>query len=54
VNEDVFAALIRGDEAVPLRVVEPLHGSCCHMQNTSLRGSSERTGGAWTRDRVSL
>jgi hypothetical protein len=54
VNEDVLAALIRGDEAVPLRVVEPLHGSCCHMQNTSLRGSSERTGGAWTRDRVSL
>src|SRR5947209_16082309 len=45
-DENILAALVRGDEAVPLRVVEPLHGSCCHMENTSLRGSSERTGGA--------
>src|ERR1700747_1988815 len=31
VDEHVFAALVRGDEAVPLRVVEPLDGSGCHI-----------------------
>src|SRR5262245_22683297 len=30
VDEDVLAAVARGDEAVALRVVEPLHSSCCH------------------------
>jgi hypothetical protein len=30
-NEDVLAALIRGDEAIPLRIVEPLNGSGCHI-----------------------
>ena len=29
-REQVFAAVIRRDEAVALRVVEPLHGACCH------------------------
>jgi hypothetical protein len=32
-DEHVLAALVRGDESVPLRVVEPLHGSCCHMKH---------------------
>src|SRR4051794_23579768 len=30
VDEEVLAALVGRDEAVALRVVEPLHGSCCH------------------------
>ena len=30
VDEHVLATLVRGDEAVALRVVEPLHGSSCH------------------------
>src|SRR5688500_9338766 len=29
-REQVFAAVIRRNEAVALRVVEPLHGACCH------------------------
>jgi len=53
-NEDVLAALVRGDEAIPLRVVELLHDSGCHMKNTSLRGSSERTGGADARPVLAL
>src|SRR5213078_4702296 len=31
VNEDVVAAVCLRDEAVALRVVEPLHGSACHF-----------------------
>src|SRR5207244_13489454 len=31
VNEDVVAAVGLRDEAVALRVVEPLHGSGCHV-----------------------
>src|SRR4051794_32655427 len=30
VDEEVLAALVRGDEAEALVVVEPLHGSCSH------------------------
>ena len=30
VREQVFAAVIRGDEAIPLGIVEPLHRSCGH------------------------
>src|SRR5688500_15938496 len=36
-HEEIFASVRRRDEAVALRVVEPLHGSCCHRKNTSLR-----------------
>src|ERR1700712_3649977 len=31
VDEEVLAALIRGDEAEPLFVAEPLHGACSHV-----------------------
>src|SRR3989337_325560 len=31
-REQVLAAVIRRDEAVPLRVVEPLHGACRHCR----------------------
>src|SRR5205807_7008920 len=30
VREQVFAAVVRGDEPIALRVVEPLDGSGCH------------------------
>jgi hypothetical protein len=30
-DEDVFAAAIRGDEAIALGLVEPFHGSRTHM-----------------------
>src|SRR5438067_8415815 len=30
-DEQILAALIGDDEAVPLLVVEPLHGSGCHI-----------------------
>jgi hypothetical protein len=29
--EQVFAAAIRGDEAEALRVIEPFHGTSCHV-----------------------
>src|SRR5688500_15364635 len=35
-REQVFAAVIRRDEAVALRVVKPLHGACCHTVTLSL------------------
>src|SRR5215831_8870915 len=31
VREEVFTTAIRGNEAEALRVVEPLHSSCCHV-----------------------
>src|SRR5688500_9046229 len=31
VDEDILAAPVRGDEAIALRVVEPLHGSGRHL-----------------------
>src|SRR5581483_11936311 len=45
VDEHVLAAGVRGNEAVALRVVEPLDGSGCHG-NTSLHGALERAGEA--------
>src|SRR5215203_4699756 len=42
VDEQVLATLIGGDEPIALRVVEPLDGSGCHIQNTS--SSPSRTG----------
>src|SRR5207342_2738893 len=44
VNEEVLAAVVRGDEAIPLGVVEPLHGSGCHLMKHLLAIDS-RTGG---------
>src|SRR5690349_14682309 len=32
-DEEVLAGLVRGDEAEALVVVEPLHGSCCHVSS---------------------
>src|SRR3954447_13762361 len=29
-GEEILAAVIRRDESKALRVVEPLHGTCCH------------------------
>src|SRR5436189_2795936 len=31
VHEEILTAVFRRDESVPLRVVEPLHGSGCHL-----------------------
>jgi hypothetical protein len=36
VHEDVLALAFHADEAESLRVVEPLHCSCCHMLYTFL------------------
>src|SRR4029078_13467247 len=33
-DEEVFAAVVRGDEPIPLGVIEPLHGSGCHLSKT--------------------
>ncbi len=33
VGEQVFAAVIRGDEAKALRIVEPFHSASCHFLN---------------------
>src|SRR5262249_11612774 len=41
VDEEVLRALVGRDEAVPLRVVEPLDGAGCH-ENTSLTQFHER------------
>jgi hypothetical protein len=30
-GEEILAAVIRGDEAETLRVVEPLNGAFCHV-----------------------
>src|SRR5690348_8692873 len=35
VDEHVLATLSRGDEPIPLRIVEPLHGSSCHTNTSS-------------------
>src|SRR5262249_28726695 len=42
VDEEVLATLVRRDEAVALRVVEPLHGSGCHIDYTSSHPENER------------
>src|SRR4051795_1758486 len=36
VDEHVLATLFRGDEAIPLRVTEPLDGSSCHRKTPPL------------------
>src|SRR3954454_12118994 len=33
VHEEILRALVRGDEAIPLRVVEPLDGSVSHKKH---------------------
>src|SRR5690348_16976561 len=35
VDEHVLAAISGGDEPIPLRIVEPLHGSGCHTNTSS-------------------
>src|SRR5262245_35389865 len=45
VDEQVLRTLVRGDEAIPLAVVEPLHGSGCH-RNTSLHELTNKQEGA--------
>src|SRR5881398_479357 len=49
VNEDVVAAVCLRDEAVALRVVEPLHGSACHFHlpapSTNVQRRRGRTNG---------
>src|SRR4051794_32100436 len=40
-DEQVLAAVVGGDEPIPLRVVEPLHGSSCHI-DTSFHIPHER------------
>ena len=52
-DEDVLAALIRGDEAIPLRVVEPLNGSGCHICTPPLEALNV-LGGAEVRTRYTL
>src|SRR5918994_579687 len=42
VDEEILASVLRRDEAVALRVVEPLDGSGCHMSYTSLPMTHER------------
>src|SRR6185312_2232824 len=42
-DEEVLPAVVRRDEAVPLAVVEPLDGSCCHVSH--LPCALSRTGG---------
>src|SRR5205814_3910245 len=41
-DEQILATVVRGDESVPLRVVEPLNGSSCH--NRHLLPHTSRTG----------
>src|SRR5581483_2325958 len=50
VDEHVLATVSRGDEPIPLRVVEPLDGSGCHTNTSSTdertgRGSAQRAAG---------
>src|SRR5579884_1879954 len=50
VDEYVLATIGRGDEPIPLRVVEPLHGSGCHTKHLlhherKGRGSARRATG---------
>src|SRR5919197_6571017 len=52
-NEEILAAVLRRDEAVALRVVEPLDGSSCH-KNTSPTPSRTGRGGEQSRNRYSL
>lgn len=31
-SEEVLAAIVRGDKAKALGVIEPLHSTCCHFR----------------------
>src|SRR5205814_6302824 len=46
-DEEVLASVVRGDEPVPLRVVEPLHGSCRHRKTPPLPNSRTVDGRRW-------
>src|SRR3989337_1395889 len=37
-HEEVFAASIRGDKAIPLFIAEPFYGSCSHSVTPSFCG----------------
>src|SRR3990170_658128 len=37
VDEEILRAVLRCDEAVALRIVEPLHCSCCHVNTPPYR-----------------
>src|SRR4051794_30907815 len=57
VHEQVLAAVIGRDESEALVVVEPLHGSCCHLfplrgMCTAKRGGCQRATTAETRARL--
>src|SRR5918996_1570547 len=54
VHEQILRPLVRGDEPVALRVVEPLHGSGCHMKNTSLTHVHEQVGRRLARTGLAL
>src|SRR5919199_5771118 len=42
VHEEVLALIVRGDEAEPLLVAEPLHGSGCHLSLPGVCVRAER------------
>jgi hypothetical protein len=41
-REEVFAAVIRRDEAETLRVVEPLYGTCRHVDSNLFLCEADR------------
>src|SRR3954452_646162 len=43
-HEQVFAGVIGRDEAEALVVVEPLHGSCCHLDSLPGMCTADRGG----------
>jgi hypothetical protein len=47
-GEEIIAAALRGDEAEALGIVEPLHGTCCHvlyiLQKIECRGTCPLSG----------
>src|SRR5262245_56911164 len=51
-HEKVLGPLGRGDEPVPLRIVEPLDGSFCHGNTPPLPISRTRREGAHSADRT--
>src|SRR5882672_7064143 len=48
VREQILAAVIRRDEAEALRVVEPLHGACWHINQSSVMCEANRASLAGT------
>src|SRR5919108_1263831 len=46
-HEHILRALVRGDEPVPLAVVEPLHGSSCHQKTPPSHHIHEQAGRRW-------